>query len=165
MMGLQDPTYFVAWFIFMLGIIGVMSGLLVSTASLSVFSKSDITLIFTLSVLYGMTLYGFAFIVVSIFPSKKASATAASLVHLMSYYFAFMYKGYGSTQLQKLVVSIIPNCALAFAVDHLFHCELDGSGLDWNFAAMEYENYTFFNGIAMLAFDVVLYACIGYYLD
>ena len=33
MMGLNDKTYFAAWFIFMFGIISVMSGLLVFTSS------------------------------------------------------------------------------------------------------------------------------------
>jgi len=64
-----------------------------------------------------------------------------------------------------MIVSLIPNCALAFVVDHLFHCELDGSGLSWEFAQMEYQNFSFVHGLAMLAFDVVLYGVLGYYLD
>jgi len=81
----------------MLMIIGVMSVLLVATASLSVFAKSNQLLILSMCVLYGMTLYGFSFIIVAFMPSKKSSATAASLVHLLSYYVAYSYKGYGSS--------------------------------------------------------------------
>jgi len=43
--------------------------------------------------LYGMTMYGFSFIIVSFFPTKKSSATAASILHLLSYYFGFMFTG------------------------------------------------------------------------
>lgn len=44
-------------------------------------------------VLYGMTMYGFGFIIVALFPTKKGSATAASLLHLLTYYVGFVYNG------------------------------------------------------------------------
>ena len=37
MMGLRDETYFIAWFIFLLFIVGGMSALMVLTASLNIF--------------------------------------------------------------------------------------------------------------------------------
>ena len=91
MMGLRDETYFIAWFIFLLLIVGGMSALMVLTASLNIFPQSSILLILLMSVLYGMTLYGFAFSIIAICPGKKSSATAASLIHILSYYFGLVY--------------------------------------------------------------------------
>ena len=48
-------------------------------------------LILLMSILYGMTMYGFSFIITSIFQGKKSSATAASLLHILSYYFGFAF--------------------------------------------------------------------------
>ena len=94
MMGLKHETYFIAWFIFLLGIVTVMSLILVLTASLKVFTTSNLPLIFAMCLLYGMTMYGFAFIIAAVFPTKKSSATAASLLHILSYYVGFMYSGH-----------------------------------------------------------------------
>ena len=91
MMGLRDETYFIAWFIFLSLIVGGMSTLMVLTACLSVFHQSSVFLVLLMSFLYGMTMYGFAFCVVAIFPGKKSSATAASLLHILSYYFGLVY--------------------------------------------------------------------------
>lgn len=94
MMGLRDETYFIAWFIFLALIVFGMSTLLVLTASLQIFPQSSMLLILLMSVLYGMTMYGFAFAIVAVFPSKKSSATAASLLHILSYYFGLVYQGH-----------------------------------------------------------------------
>ena len=93
MMGLANETYFIAWFIFLTGIIVFISAILAIAASIQVFEKSSFTLIIAMCLLYGMTMYGFAFIIVAIFPTKKSSATAAALLHLMSYYVGFLYAG------------------------------------------------------------------------
>ena len=88
-------------------------------------------------VLYGMTMYGFSFIIVAIFPTKKSSATAASLIHLLSYYVGFMYSGMQKTLAIKLLVCLIPNATLTFMIEHLLQCEFQGSGLTMEFASLQ----------------------------
>jgi hypothetical protein len=165
MMGLNDKSYFTGWFIFMFGIINMMSLTLVLTAKDRIFKESDLSLIFMMSVLYGMTLYGFAFQVVAFLPTKKSAGTLASLLHIISFYVAFAFRGPAWGNTFKMVLSLIPNCALAFTVEHLFHCELQGSGLDRTMAAIPYQNFSFVNGCTMLAVDVVVWAILGYYFD
>jgi hypothetical protein len=93
-----------------------------------------------MSALYGCSLFGFSLMIVAIFPSKKASATAASLVHLASYYFALCCKGYQFSFISKILCAcLIPNCALSFMLDHLLHCEIEGgTGLIFPTAKMPY---------------------------
>ena len=124
MMGLNDKTYFAAWFVFMLILISVMSMTLVVCSSYKIFRNSNLCLVFAMSLLYGMTLYGVSFCVVSFLPTKKSSATMASLLHILSFYVAFAFRGPAWGNSFKLALSIIPNCALLFSVEHLFHCEL-----------------------------------------
>jgi hypothetical protein len=122
MMGLNDKSYFAAWAIFMLGVISIMSSLLVISSSPLIFKDSNLGLIFLMSLLYGMTLYGFAFFISALMPSKKSSATLASLLHIISFYVAFAFRGPAWPKSLKFLLSLIPNCALAFSVEHLFHC-------------------------------------------
>ena len=123
MMGLKDSTYFLAWAIFLTSLVGVMSLLVCVTGKAVVFAKTDIILPFLMCFLYGLTLYGLAFGIVSIFPSKKGSATVASLVHLMSYYFAVAYGGHNASYPIKLIVSLVPNACLTFLIEHMLNCE------------------------------------------
>lgn len=116
-------------------------------------------------ILYGMTMYGFSFITVASFPSKKSSATAASLIHLLTYYFGIAFTGQPKTWLQKFTLMLIPNANLTFMLEHLCNCEFMGSGLTTEFANMPVHSVTFYEGLFMLAFDVVLLGLLGYYLD
>ena len=116
-------------------------------------------------ILYGMTMYGFSFITVASFPSKKSSATAASLIHLLTYYFGIAFTGQPKTWLQKFTLMLIPNANLTFMLEHLCNCEFMGSGLTTEFANMPVHSVTFYEGLFMLAFDVVVLGLLGYYLD
>jgi hypothetical protein len=123
MMGLNDKTYFVAWFIFMLGLITLVSVATIFSSRFVVFRDSNLLLVFALSILYGMNLFGFSFTVVAFLPSKKSAATFATLVHILTFFLAFILKGPAINNNVKMVVSLIPNCALSFTVAHLFHSE------------------------------------------
>jgi hypothetical protein len=75
--------------------------------------------------LYGTQLFGFSLTIVALLPSKKASATAASIMHLATYYVLHIYKGYGTSMLEKTFVALlVPNVSLGFMLDHLLHCEI-----------------------------------------
>jgi len=130
MMGLNDKTYFVAWFIFFGGLVALVSVVTIVSARFVVFRDSNPLLIFALSILYGMNLFGFSFIVVAFLPSKKSAATFATLIHILTFFVAFLFKGPAINGKTKMLLSLIPNCALSFTVGHLFHSEHQGTGLD-----------------------------------
>jgi ATP-binding cassette subfamily A (ABC1) protein 3 len=130
MMGLNDKTYFVSWFIFMFGLICIVSVSTIISARFVVFRDSNPLLIFALSILYGMNLFGFSFTIVAFLPSKKSAATFATLIHILTFFVAFIFKGDAINNNIKMVLSLIPNCALSFTVSHLFHSEHQGTGLD-----------------------------------
>ena len=123
MMGLKHETYFIAWFIFLFCIVVTMSLVLVLSASLKVFVQSNLLLILMMCILYGMTMYGFAFIIAAIFPTKKSSATAASMLHILLYYVGFIYSGHQTNRIVKLLAALNPSAALTFMVEHLLQCE------------------------------------------
>jgi ATP-binding cassette subfamily A (ABC1) protein 5 len=69
MMGLKDSTYFLSWFIFFSAIMAIMSLTIAIMTAFNVFNHSNFLLVFLLSFFYGMTLFGFAILVVSFIPS------------------------------------------------------------------------------------------------
>jgi hypothetical protein len=85
-----------------------------------------------------MNLFGVSFAITAWMPSKKSSATAASLLHLMSYYPAFVFSGYSTNAVTKQMAALIPNCAMAFSIQHLFNSEFEGGGLTYEMAKTEF---------------------------
>jgi len=64
-----------------------------------------------------------------------------------------------------MMCALVPNATLTFLLEHMCNCEFLGSGLDWEFAAIPVHSVTFYEGLVMLAIDVVLLALLGYYFD
>jgi mannose/fructose/N-acetylgalactosamine-specific phosphotransferase system component IIC len=116
MMGLRDFSYYTAWAVFLSVMVALMSALLVCTLSMQTLRRSGAGLVFAMCFLYGMNLYGVSFAITAWLPSKKSSATAASLIHLLSYYTAFKYSGYTTSASTKQIAAFVPNCAMAFCV-------------------------------------------------
>jgi uncharacterized membrane protein len=67
MMGLTDSTYYIAWFIHFFIICFIKSILIVIVASIFIFKKVNPFLLFIFCMMYSLTLFGWAFIVVAIF--------------------------------------------------------------------------------------------------
>jgi ATP-binding cassette subfamily A (ABC1) protein 3 len=80
MMGLTDSAYLLSWLIFYAGIILVMSIIFTMVTGFFLFTLSSKFLIFITTFMYGLSLFGIALIVVSVFPTAKTSATVITLV-------------------------------------------------------------------------------------
>jgi hypothetical protein len=92
MMGLKDSAYFLSWYVFFLVIVIVMSLLVTMMLSINVLRDTNKLFIFAASFFFGMSLFGFSLVIVSILPTVRAAATAATLVHLISYFMVFALK-------------------------------------------------------------------------
>lgn len=127
MMGLSDETYYKSWFAFNGCVTFGTSLLIVGVLQVELFQNSNKLLMLAMCCTYGTQLFGFSFSIVAFFTSKKASATAASILHLSTYYIVYVYSTFGSSVIQKIIVAcLMPNCALGFMLEHLLHCELEG---------------------------------------
>ena len=93
MMGLNDKSYFTSWFIFMLTLNLTMVSILVLVSQFVIFRATDLSIVFLISLLYGMTLYGFAFMIVAFLQTKKSSSNFASLVHFFLFFIGIFFKG------------------------------------------------------------------------
>ena len=165
MMGLKDNAYFLSWFVFFFVIILFMSLVILGMLSINVFSNSNSFLVFLLALFYGMSLFGFAIVIVSFMPTVRASATTASLLHIVTYFLVFAVKSDTFPVAGKVVTCIFPNLAMSLAIFNLYHFETDSNGMTIALAGEWYNNFTFNIGLGMLAFDFVFYLLLGLYLD
>lgn len=122
-------------------------------------------MILLLCILYGVSLYGETVVIVALLPNVKSSATAATLFHIISYFLVYTIQNPGIPFLSKFFASLLPNIAMSFSIYNLFYFELQSTGLNWDTTNLYYGNFTYTEGLLMLLFDLVLYTCIGFYLD
>jgi ATP-binding cassette subfamily A (ABC1) protein 3 len=112
MMGLNDATYFLAWFI-LFAAISVWTALLTSTIScIGIFKKLDWFLFFVFNLLYSLTLYGWAFCIVAFVPTKKSSGIAATLINIITYFLSFAIQDPNTPSSLQYGLSIFPNICM-----------------------------------------------------
>lgn len=117
-------------------------------------------------VLYGLTLYGQAWVVVALFPTRKTSGTAATLFSFITYELRALVAKSSTPAAAQYMASIFPNIAMARMSKMLFFFNYNTrDGLSIKTASADYEGYSFNGGIAMLCFNVVFWMLLGFYLD
>jgi ATP-binding cassette subfamily A (ABC1) protein 5 len=86
MMGLNDSTYYLAWFI-LFSLISFVTSLIVSIITcVRLFKNINFIILFTFLTFYSWTLLGLAFIIVAFLPNKRSSAVAAVLLNFMTFF-------------------------------------------------------------------------------
>jgi hypothetical protein len=165
MMGLKDFSYFTSWFTFFATIVVFMSAIITVMTCFNVFVNSNKFLLFVMCLLYGLSIFGFSLCIVALLPTQRSSATAASLLHIITYFIVYAIKDPDVSATAKIVMSIFPNVGMTFGVYNLYHFEVESTGLSFANASMWYGNMTFTLSLIMLAFTTVFYLCLGLYLD
>jgi hypothetical protein len=165
MMGLKDSAYFLSWWVFFVILVIIMSTIITAMVSINVFAQSSKVLVFALAFFYGLSLFGFSLIVVSILPTVRGSATAATLIHLITYFAVFALKDPDLPAGLKVGMSVFPNVGMTFAIYNLYNAEANQSGLQFSNMSQWFNNSSFQSSIIMLIFDTLLLLCIGLYLD
>lgn len=138
MMGLNDQTYFLSWFIFHLTIILIQSAEVAVMTSFNVFPNSNPFLIFIWCFLYGLCIFSFVICVTAIVNGQSAASTAGTLLWVISFFLSFTVNGAKVSTVAKVIFSILPNISLALSVNNLFYLELQAGGLNFTTASMMY---------------------------
>lgn len=165
MMGLTNASYFLSWGVFHLIICLFMALIIMGMLSINVFVNSNKFLIFVMAFFYGLSLFGFSLCIVALLPTQRASATAASLLHIVTYFIVFAVRDPDTAQNVKVGMSIFPNVGMSFCIYNLFHFENDSTGLSFTNSSILFQNCTFTSSLVALIFDTFFYLFLGLYLD
>jgi peptidoglycan/LPS O-acetylase OafA/YrhL len=98
-------------------------------------------------------------------PTVRGSATAATLIHLISYFAVFALKDPDIAAGVKVGMSIFPNIGMTFCIYNLYNSEANQGGLQFSNASQWYNNSSYLSSLIMLIIDSGLLLCIGLYLD
>lgn len=143
MMGLKDSSYFLSWIVFFFTIILFMTVVITVMVSFNVFPQTNKLFVFLLSFFYGMSLFGVSVVIVALLPKQRSSATAASLLHIITFFLVAVVKDGGTATSVKIAMSIFPNVGMTFCMYNLFHFETESSGLTFDNVGLKYNNISF----------------------
>lgn len=166
MMGLQDGVYYLSWFIcyFFVSLVSSVASCLIAKSG--IFREVDMGLFFIFLMLYSLSLYGQAFVIVALFPTRKTSGIAATLGHFISYNMAGTVADPGTPSGSQYAASILPNICMSRISKMLFFFNYNTrDGLTAATGSASYEGYSFSGGLWMMAFNVVFWMLLGFYLD
>ncbi|KAF5301097.1 hypothetical protein FQA39_LY10916 [Lamprigera yunnana] len=165
-MGLKDSVFWLSWFIiygcFVLFLSTVCCILLYA---LRVFQNTNLLLIFLLVLLYSLSIIMFGFMITPFFDkSRTAGILGNFMVNILSlFYFIQVFVDNSSSSI-FWAVSLLSSTGFALAMDKALVMDLSGEGVSlsnlWSGPGMPFGG-----SLIMMAFDIVLYGFLAFYLD
>lgn len=167
MMGLQDGTYYLGWYILfsIFNFWNALTGTIIF--KLTLFANISSLLIFLFLFFYGFALFGQAWIIVAILPTTRGANLLVLLFQIITFSLGQTFTNAIPDPHVINALSFLPNVALTQIVKQLIFYNFqtgDGLRLSGN-SGYVYENYSFQTGMLFLAANAVIYSLIGIYLD
>ena len=112
MMGMQDGPYWLSWFTMYSFQVLIISIIMTLGTGFTVFSGSNVFLIFLMYFLYGLSNFGYCILMISIFSSVKTVSVGGLVLHLMNFYLRYAFPG-STSLVWRIVMSIFPPLSLS----------------------------------------------------
>ena len=107
MMGLQESSYWLAWYLFALIIIFFVATIAALVLSFAIFSNQVFTVLWLYFILYGHACFGFSILVASIFASPRNGITIGIMLYYLLFYLGYLVDN-KSSEVVMGFVSLIP---------------------------------------------------------
>jgi len=167
MMGLEDGSYYVSWFIIFTCIVSVMSLIVTVVLRLGALQNINAGILFIFALLYSQTMYGVAFFFVAIFPTRRTSVIASILYQFITYILAgSVLQDPATPSATQYLFSIFPNVCMNRCIKLIFFYNFNtATGLTFDNMSIDYQGFSFRNGILIMLANVIGWAALGLYLD
>lgn len=165
MMGLSESSYWLSWFVYYLLVVTTISLLCLIVTSGNVWMHSSKGLVFLFLWVYGLSLFGLSVCVQSFFSSAKVAATFNAMFYFGTGFIATAVMNPDVSESKKNIASILPTIAVELASNNLGMFEGNGQGLTMATVNDVYQNYKFQTGLVVMVISLVVFTCIGIYLD
>lgn len=162
MMGLTDSSYWLSWASYFALLVTMIT--LICVVMLRNLVKSDPTVMFVILWVYGMSLFGFALIMQSLFDKARTAGGFAATVYFVTSFFDQIVNKPFHTYFEKTAASLLSPVALNRIIYVLSVAE-GHQGLTWSNINEEYQNYVVSHGILAMIAAGILTSLIGLYLD
>ncbi|CAH1111719.1 unnamed protein product [Psylliodes chrysocephalus] len=165
-MGLKDSVFWLSWFIiYGIFVLFLSAVCVVLLYSLKVFTNTNFLLIFVLIVLYCFSIIMFGFMITPFFDkSGTAGILSNFIVIIMSMFYFVQVFLKESNPIALWFLSLISPSGFALAIDNAIVMDLSGEGVNisniWSGPGVPFGG-----SVIMMAFDIVIYGLLAYYLD
>nr|XP_024376526.1 ATP-binding cassette sub-family A member 1-like isoform X3 [Physcomitrium patens]XP_024376527.1 ATP-binding cassette sub-family A member 1-like isoform X3 [Physcomitrium patens] len=164
-MGLKPWVFSVSWHMTYLATFMLNSICMTILMSMTIFHRSDPSLLFVMYFFFTTSLISFGFFLSVFFSRSKLAAIAAifSLFAALMPRYLFFRTSNGQAIVGKTIASLLPPTAYAFGVDLVAHYEGSGYGLTW--ADIGEDGFSIWRVLMLLLADSVLYILLAWYLE
>eukprot|EP01138_Halocafeteria_seosinensis_P013541 gb/GECG01013830.1/.p1 GENE.gb/GECG01013830.1/~~gb/GECG01013830.1/.p1 ORF type:complete len:1624 (+),score=205.04 gb/GECG01013830.1/:1-4872(+) len=166
MMGLSTSALYSSWFITYLLIYFVIAILISLVSSATFFSHSNFSAVLLLFLLFGASTTAFCFMISVFFSRAKTASTIGVLLYFGGYFPFFAVEGVDHGVGEKTAASLLSPAAFALSIGVLSEFEDRGQGVRFGETAnLEFRNYSYSIGVAMMFVDMLIYLLIAWYFD
>uniref|UniRef100_A0A3Q2DBH9 ATP-binding cassette, sub-family A (ABC1), member 1A n=1 Tax=Cyprinodon variegatus TaxID=28743 RepID=A0A3Q2DBH9_CYPVA len=170
-MGLNNGTLWLSWFISSLIPLLISAGLLVmllKMGNLLPYSDSGVVFIFLGS--FGVVTIMQCFLISTLFSRANLAAACGGIIYFTLYLPYVLcvawqdYVGYGA----KLLVSLLSPVAFGFGCEYFALFEEQGVGIQWSnllASPLEEDSYNLTTSICLMLFDAMLYGIMTWYIE
>ncbi|XP_008415416.1 ATP-binding cassette sub-family A member 1-like isoform X2 [Poecilia reticulata] len=170
-MGLNNGTLWLSWFISSLIPLLISAGLLVmllKMGNLLPYSDSGVVFLFLGS--FGVVTIMQCFLISTLFSRANLAAACGGIIYFTLYLPYVLcvawqdYVGFGA----KLVVSLLSPVAFGFGCEYFALFEEQGVGIQWSnllASPLEEDSYNLTTSICLMLFDAVLYGIMTWYIE
>lgn len=163
-MGLQDGTYYLAWFIHFL-FLAIYNALWQTIFIGQIFDKVDILIMFFFWLLLSFCLFGIALVIQALTQDSKAANGFAIVFFFLSYQLNTPFANNPPPEGILYIISIFPTIVMIRFIKLLFIYQYQTEGMTFGNAGVSFDTYSVQGAMLMLFFMTIFYVLLGIYLD
>jgi hypothetical protein len=128
-------------------------------------ARTDWSVVFVVFLLLGWGATAWCFLISTFFSAAKTASSVGVATFFVLTFPLSAATAAGSSVATKLACAIASNTAFGLTMNVLATFEKNGNGVRWKDIGDIVENWTVAGGMAIMAFDIVLYLTLGLYFD
>lgn len=165
MMGLNDFSYWLSWWVYYFIIVTIISVLVLIVLSFNVLKYSNRGLIFLCFWVYGLSLFGLAIFLQAFFSRARVAAITGTLVYFGT---SFINAAVGDPSVskgQKNAASLLTTVAISLGANNMGLFETSGVGVVPANMSTVYQNYALSDMLIVMTISLFLFFFVGIWLD
>lgn len=166
MMGLSTAALYMSWYLTYLIVYTLIAILVALITVATFFSNSDISALFFLFLMFGVSTVAFCFMISVFFSKAKTASTIGVLLYFGAFFPFWSIDGPEHSTNAKTSASLLSPTAFALSVGVVSEFEDRGQGIRLgDNDTLEFRNYSYSIGVGMMIVDTFIYLFIAWYFD
>ncbi|OQS02783.1 ATP-binding Cassette (ABC) Superfamily [Thraustotheca clavata] len=162
--GVSDTSIIASWYI-TYGVILLVAAILQTiAASLSLFSHSQVIVLFIFFFLFALSVVAFGFLVSTFFSKPRTGAFVAIISFLLLFLISEAFTS-STAENVKTWGCLASPVIMSFGINSLAQAEITSTGITFSNMSTDIQNFRFQTALIFLVIDIILYSLLGYYFE